>query len=357
MRLMELCAFALVAAMTSQAAAQEISARISPERPYAEPVRQGQALNFDIIVQNSGAVPAELSGIKVTFEDAQGSALLMREVDGNGSAPGLEAVPNRSVAPGEERMILNPFPVISSDLRVARVHARLSFRLEGQEAPVEVETSATLNAGPAMVLALPARGDLHVWSAHDLMAHHRRFDYALPPLKAFGMVSNSGRYAYDLVVLDNQGRRAVGDESVETNWVGFGAPVVAPVTGVVVEARADMPDNGEWNPETLPTDPNVLFGNHVIIEHNGAYVVLAHLKQDSVRVAVGDRVREGQVIGAVGHSGSSLFPHLHVQVMDGRDAHSEGVPSVFAGFERRAGERTIRVREGSVETGDYIRAR
>ena len=211
-----------------QAAAQEISARISPERPYAEPVRQGQALNFDIIVQNAGAAPAELSSIKVTFEDAQGRALLVREIDGNGSAPALEAVPNRSVAPGEERMILNPFPVVSSDLRVARVRAQLSFSVEGQEAPVEVETSATLSAGPAMVLALPVRGDLHVWSAHDLMAHHRRFDYALPPLKAFGMVSNSGRYAYDLVVLDAQGRRAVGDESVETNWIGFGAPVLAP---------------------------------------------------------------------------------------------------------------------------------
>ena len=118
-----------------------------------------------------------------------------------------------------------------------------------------------------------------------------------------------------------------------------------------------MPDNGEWNPETLPDDPNVLFGNHVIIEHDGAYVVLAHLKQGSVSVAVGDRVRVGQPIAALGHSGSSLFPHLHVQVMDGRDSHSEGVPSVFADFERRVGERTIRVREGSVETGDYIRAR
>lgn len=345
------------AAFANIAHAQQITARISPERPYAEPVRQGQALNFDIIVRNDGAVPAELSAIVVTYEDADGRAVLVREADGNGSAPGLEAVPNRTVAPGEERMILNPFPMAADEFLLSRVRARLTFSVEGQDAPVAVDAVAALDDGAAVVLALPLRGDLHVWSAHDLMAHHRRFDYALAPLRAFGMVSNAGRYAYDFVLLDAQGRRAIGDESVETNWVGFGAPVLAPVDGIVVAVRSDMADNGEWNPETLPNDPNVLYGNHVIIERDGAYVVLAHLRQGSARVAEGDRVRTGQTIAAVGHSGSSLFPHLHVQVMDGRTSHSEGVPSVFADFERRVGARTVRVREGSVETGDYIRAR
>lgn len=357
MRVMSLCGFVLAFALAGQASAQELTARISPERPYAEPVRQGQALNFDMLVSNGGAVAAELTAIEIILEDAEGRALLTREADGNGSAPARDAIPNRSVPPGEERMLLNPFPVAAAELPVARVRARLSFAIEGQEGPLEIEATAAVHGGEPIALALPLRGELHVWSAHDLMAHHRRFDYALAPLRAFGMVSNAGRYAYDLVMLDAQGRRAVGDESVETNWVGFGAPVTAPVDGVVVATRADMADNGEWNPETLPNNPNVLYGNHIIIEHNGAYVVLAHLKQGSVQVQPGQRVRSGQVIAAVGHSGSSLFPHLHVQVMDGSDSHSEGVPSVFTNFERRAGERTVRVREGSVETGDYIRAR
>lgn len=356
MRLAALCVGLMWFGLVDVAHAQ-VTARISPEHPYAEPVRAGQALNFDILVRNDGAAPVELTALRVVFEDARGRALLTREADNSGSAPALNALGALTIAPGEERLFLNPFSVTDADFQIRAVSARLTFSAEGAEENIEVNASAALSTRAPVALALPLRGDLHIWSAHDEMAHHRRFDYALPPLKAFGMVSNAGRYAYDLVMLDTQGRRAVGDEGVEANWIGFGAPVLAPADGVVVAVRGDMADNGEWDPETLPQDPNVLYGNHIIIERDGAYIVLAHLKQGSPHVAVGDRVRRGQQIAAVGHSGSSLFPHLHVQVMDGADSHSEGVPSVFTDFERRVGERVIRVREGSVETGDYVRAR
>ncbi len=213
------------------------------------------------------------------------------------------------------------------------------------------------NAAP-LVLAMPLRGRVLVWSAHDEMAHHRRFDYALPPLRAFGMVSNAGRYAYDLVIVDDQGRMSTGDDTVSETYLGFGMPVLAPVSGTVVEVRSDMPDNGEWNPQTLPTDPNVLFGNHIVIEAQpGVFVVLAHLKQGSPTVHEGERIREGQQLANIGHSGSSLFPHLHVQVMDGRDSHAEGLPSVFENYERLIGDRAVRVRRGPLETGDIVRAR
>ena len=45
--------------------------------------------------------------------------------------------------------------------------------------------------------------------------------------------------------------------------------------------------------------------------------MLAHLKQGSARVAVGQRVKRGQPIAQVGNSGSSSEPHLHVQVQNG----------------------------------------
>ena len=56
-------------------------------------------------------------------------------------------------------------------------------------------------------------------------------------------------------------------------------------------------------------------GNAVIIDHGGGWVTeYCHMRLGSVRVAKGDVVKAGQVIGLVGLSGNTEFPHLHVTV-------------------------------------------
>jgi murein DD-endopeptidase MepM/ murein hydrolase activator NlpD len=55
----------------------------------------------------------------------------------------------------------------------------------------------------------------------------------------------------------------------------------------------------------------------VILAIGGArYVMYGHMKQGSVRVRAGDRVRKGQTLGQVGDSGNSGEPHLHIQVQN-----------------------------------------
>lgn len=57
--------------------------------------------------------------------------------------------------------------------------------------------------------------------------------------------------------------------------------------------------------------------NHVTLRHaNGFATVYAHLKQKSVAVKVGQRVLTGMRIGAIGSSGCSTYPHLHLEVLD-----------------------------------------
>jgi murein DD-endopeptidase MepM/ murein hydrolase activator NlpD len=72
-------------------------------------------------------------------------------------------------------------------------------------------------------------------------------------------------------------------------------------------------------------------GNIVVIKHtNGEYSNYLHLKPGSVQVKAGDQVKQGQVIGKVGHSGNSTEPHLHFQVTDGEDPmYSRGIPVKF----------------------------
>lgn len=57
-------------------------------------------------------------------------------------------------------------------------------------------------------------------------------------------------------------------------------------------------------------------GNGVLINHaDGLQSFYCHLKQNSVSVQPGDRVKRGQKIAQIGQSGFSEFPHLHFAVI------------------------------------------
>ncbi len=60
------------------------------------------------------------------------------------------------------------------------------------------------------------------------------------------------------------------------------------------------------------------YGNHVVIDHGYNYKTLyGHMS--SINVKEGDKVRRGDIIGAVGNTGTSTAPHLHYEVLkDGK---------------------------------------
>ena len=76
---------------------------------------------------------------------------------------------------------------------------------------------------------------------------------------------------------------------------GAGAPIVAPADGVVVLA-AEQPFSLE---------------GHLLIVDHGAGLDSAFLHCDTLKVKVGDRVRQGQAIATVGMTGRATGPHLH----------------------------------------------
>jgi murein DD-endopeptidase MepM/ murein hydrolase activator NlpD len=80
-------------------------------------------------------------------------------------------------------------------------------------------------------------------------------------------------------------------------------------------------------------------GNHVMIDHgNGEFSLLCHFRSGSVKVRAGQRVRQGDVLGEMGHSGmGSGLVHVHYELRNGSDLfNAEGLPARFEGF-RRAG--------------------
>ncbi|MFB7249551.1 M23 family metallopeptidase [Microbacterium sp. NPDC056234] len=126
-------------------------------------------------------------------------------------------------------------------------------------------------------------------------------------------------------------------------FVGFGRPVLAPVTGVVTgahdfeedhRAHRGIPSVGYalTQGRRAAQGWRALAGNHVVIETSGGVVALCHLQQGSIVVSVGSRVVVGDRIGCCGNSGNSTEPHLHLQAMDRADPlAAQAVPFTLNG--------------------------
>ena len=116
------------------------------------------------------------------------------------------------------------------------------------------------------------------------------------------------RHALDFEVLNDRERHA-GAKELE-NYYTFNTPVLCPEDGVVTKTVDHVEDR--------PIGSNNFadnWGNLVIIRFDsGLFATLCHLRQQSLTVKVGERVRRGQIVGYCGNSGRSPVPHLHVQL-------------------------------------------
>ena len=98
-----------------------------------------------------------------------------------------------------------------------------------------------------------------------------------------------------------------------------GIAVLAGASGRVLLARDGMEDN-ESSPDLRssppPGDLSSVNGNAVVIDHgNGWQTRYNHLKNNSLHVKTGDFVPKGAVLGQVGMSGHSNFPHVHFEII------------------------------------------
>lgn len=94
-----------------------------------------------------------------------------------------------------------------------------------------------------------------------------------------------------------------------------GVAVLAGASGVVKGVRNDMNDRLVRTNEDQSRVRGRECGNGVVIDHgNGYESQYCHMLKGSVRVKRGERVNAGQVLGNVGVSGLTQFPHLHFTV-------------------------------------------
>jgi murein DD-endopeptidase MepM/ murein hydrolase activator NlpD len=159
-----------------------------------------------------------------------------------------------------------------------------------------VELAFPLQGGPFFVIS--------GGSTKAVNMHIHALTFATEPMSAY----RGQRFAVDIVKLDAFGLRAQGLRPRDpAAYHIFGEALYAPCNGIVLHAEDGHSDR--YVPET---DREHMPGNHVILDCGNAIVLMAHMAHGSVKVREGDTIRTGDSIGAVGNSGNTEEPHLHI---------------------------------------------
>lgn len=184
---------------------------------------------------------------------------------------------------------------------------------------------------PAVVIGPPLRG--HNWFAANgpnNMTGHRR---AMITLEGRPWIAQ--RFAIDWVQVRDNVTHA-GDPEDNSSYYAWGQDVLAVADGIVASTHDSIPENVPGpTSRAVPITLETIGGNYVILDiGNGHFAFYAHLRPGSLRVAPGDSVHRGDVLGLVGNSGNSTGPHLHFHMGDRNSPlASEGLPWVIDEFQ------------------------
>lgn len=142
-----------------------------------------------------------------------------------------------------------------------------------------------------------------------------------------------GAQDYRCGPLSYDGHKGTDFALTDLSAMTAGVPVLAAAPGVVTALRDGMADGAYYQGDAQAVEGREC-GNGVVIDHgDGWETQYCHMHRGTVRVAKGARVDQGDVLGAVGLSGKSEFPHLHLSVR-----HNGEVIDPFAPEGARCGE-------------------
>jgi|CXWL01.1.fsa_nt_gi murein DD-endopeptidase MepM/ murein hydrolase activator NlpD len=371
---------ALVALFLSTSGALAVELRIVPAEAIVLNQANGRGYNdlvvHAVVVATEAGETIEVRGIRI--ELIEGGAV----VETRNLAPAI-------VAASTQRLTGAPFPeaVGAQVLHPRGLHGLFGRSLQISDGP-ELEASTALVAS-ALYFATQAAPDTVRVTLEYRAARQRRLrnvsatasvaryqspithaapvtgiwtQQAVPTLQSHHRLNPSTEYAVDFFRLDENGELYRGDALNAANSPAYGGPVLATADGVVVSVvgderqdraaltrRADETPQqageriGRYMQERLARDfRRAAAGNLVVIRHEAGGVVeyssYGHLRAESVRVAVGQSVRQGDVIAEVGDTGDSAAVHLHYQLNRGDDPFmTQSLPVRFANLRNAGG--------------------
>lgn len=276
-------------------------------------------LVYGLLLTNTRTLPATIEVIEV-FGTEEPTVPLMT-LKGNELLPFLShldsaKVLNRTIERDGSRVLFLNLDFAERESIPKEIIHRISVK--GAASPAsEMPTLASYDAGKITIfeqglpiISSPLEGNNWL-SINGCCSFYGVHQTTLMPV--YGGLYNAQRFATDFMKLDKQGYLVHGDSSIPSNWICYDEKVLAVANGTIVSVLDGLPDQ---NPGTMP-DPKTITmttytGNHVILRVNEeVYAFYAHLRNGSIKVKVGDRVKNGDHIANVGNSGNTSAPHLH----------------------------------------------
>jgi hypothetical protein len=314
-------------------AAQEVS-RTPVEATIRVPPTEARALGrshlvYEIHLTNFGRDTLRLTALLTTDADRAGAVI---DVAAAAGAPAIfvgPPVPRSrgalAIPPGR-RVVLLRWLTLATATPASIAHQLIFAETDTLTLPAE---EVRRGGGPSIEAPVAAGRWVAVRGPSNASGHRS----SLVPLR--GHLAVPQRFAVDWVRLGEDGRFFSGDPAENRNWYGYGAPVLAAESGVVVGVRDGIAEN---EPLALAgdarVDADVAPGNRIVVlMSDGGHAMYAHLQPGSLRVREGDRVATGDTLGSIGNSGNSLAPHLHFDITDRPGPlEGEGLPFRLRAF-------------------------
>ncbi|MGH6615351.1 M23 family metallopeptidase [Sphingomonas sp.] len=303
-----------------------------PQAPQIVATNGEKAVRYEIHLTNFAATPLAVRGILVTDAD---TGKTLRSFSRRPLQANLIPLTGAKDDPGAARVTIQPGAraVLYVELTgpvPRRIGHTVDYIAACETCPLRLEIPTIMvNQTAPVTLAPPlAAGPWAAVQSPDWPRGHRRVVYTLD-----GKARIPGRYAIDWVGLDDAGRTSRGDPDRPAETIGYDAPVLAGADARVAAVRDGMVESASIarNPDHVLGDGS---GNYVALDlGQGRYAFYEHLRPGSIAVKVGQRVRRGQAIGALGFSGDTTGPHLHLHVADSLDPlKAEGIPFVIDAY-------------------------
>lgn len=313
------------------------------EAPKIVRIGDADQLVYELHLTNFSSHPLELNGLAIKAGDTPIKIYSREELPTAIDLVGPPEANARIIPPGRRAIVYIGAPVATTLPRGPISHSLTLSKIDTDEGDFTISGGAATPETAALPRLSPPLGGGPWVAVYDpgMERGHRRVFYATE-----GSATLPGRFAIDWMKVDTSGKFSSGDANIPANHYGFGAEVLAVADGTIVAVRDDVPDPATVSGRPRPGIADAS-GNFVMLDIGGGRIATyEHLKRGAP-VAVGDRVRAGQVVGFLGFTGQASAPHLHFHLADRPSIlGAEGQPYVVTSLTRMGQYKAI---------GDFFR--